>query len=351
MPSLYSRHPMVLQTAFAELKRQAMDQPFLLVGTPGSVGVRDVNGRQFLYRQFYDAQGRKSAEYIGPVGEPNAEARADAVREQIEITKGLLKEVRILAQQGYVRTDLRAGAILAALANHNLFRAGAVLVGSHAYGVLLNNLGVQGAAFFTEDVDIARNTPLKIALPSETGFLQMLRDSTVPLNPIPALDRKAPSTSYKPPGRDRLRVDLLVPAEGPEVTIREVPELKAHATALPYLRYLLADPADTVVMARECVVPVKVPHPERFAWHKMLVSQLRASSSEKRGKDVQQAAVLLAVLAEDAPDGLMAAFDALPASVLGKTLSGARQVLSLLADSPHERAVDLLRDVVAASGA
>jgi len=37
---MFSRHPMLLQTAFSELKRQASEQPFLLVGTPGSVGTR-----------------------------------------------------------------------------------------------------------------------------------------------------------------------------------------------------------------------------------------------------------------------------------------------------------------------
>src|SRR5574337_232550 len=159
MPTLFSRHPLLLQTAYSELMRQAMEQPFLLVGTPGSVGLRDVKGHPFYYRQYYDAQGKKRAEYLGAAGDDQAEARVAGVRDQIAVTKGLLKEARVLAQQGYVRADQRTGAILAALANHGLFRAGAVLVGSHAFGALLNAVGVMGAAFFTEDVDIARNKP------------------------------------------------------------------------------------------------------------------------------------------------------------------------------------------------
>ena len=318
----------------------------MLVGSPGSLGVRSVKGQSFYYRQFYDAQGKKSADYIGSVASETAQTKAAAIREQIEVTAGLLKASRILAQQGYVRTDIRTGSILAALVNNGIFSAGAVLVGSHAFGALLNDMGINGAAFYTEDVDIARGSPLKLALPAGTDFLQILRESTVPLNPIPGLNHKEPPTSFKPPGLDGLHVDLLVPTGGRHVTVKKVPELNAHATALPFLRYLLTDPVRTVVVGRECVAPVNVPRGERFAWHKMLVSQLREASSEKKAKDIQQAAVLFAVLSEDSPDELTAAFHELPLTAKTKTRAGARQVLSLLLDSPHERATELLKGFV-----
>jgi len=344
--SLFTRHPLVLQTAYSDLKRRAQEQPFLLTGTPGSVSVREVSGRSFYYRQFYDAQGKKAAEYVGPVGAPQAEERAEAVREAIALTQALVKEGRLLAQTGYVRADPRTGAILGALANHALFRAGAVLVGSHAYGALLNDLGVRAAAFVTEDVDIARDRPLEIALQGDMDFEKILAASTVPLLPVPGFDRKAPATSYKTAGRDRLRVDLLVPASGSEVSTRAVPELKAHAQAMPYLRQLLARPIAAVVLGREGVVPLKVPRPEAFAWHKVLLSQLRGPTSDKRGKDTAQAAVLLAVLAEDAPDALESSFDALPRATKGKTRSAARSVIELLGRAGHERAVEIVRGVV-----
>ena len=62
---------------------------------------RTVRERRYLYRQFYDAQGKKAAEYLGPAGEPAAEARAAALREQIEVSKGLIRQGRMLAEQGY----------------------------------------------------------------------------------------------------------------------------------------------------------------------------------------------------------------------------------------------------------
>lgn len=340
----------MLQTAFAELRRLATEQPFLLVGTPGSVGTRNVKGREYFYRQFYDTQGKKAAQYVGVVGDRTAEDRATAIREQIEVSKGLIRQGRLLADQGYVRTDLRTGSILATLVNHGLFEAGATLVGSHAFGALLNMLGVASAAFQTEDVDIARGRRLEIALLDDRSFLDILRESTVPLNPIPALDRGGPSTSYKSPGLDRLRVDLLVPARGNKmgnkIETRAGPELRAHATALPYLGYLLEASVSAIVVARECVAPVKVPSPERFAWHKMLVSQLRESTSEKRSKDVWQATVLVAVLAEDAPDSLLQAAKALPRGMKGGTRRGAARVRALLEAGGYSRALEVLATAI-----
>lgn len=51
-------------------------------------------------------------------------------------------------------------------------------------------------------------------------------------------------------------------------------------------RRFLDAPLDTVVLGREGIVPVRVPRPERFAWHKLGIAPLRAATSEKRSKDL-----------------------------------------------------------------
>jgi hypothetical protein len=344
MSRLFSRHPLVLQTSFAEIKRRASEQASVPVGSPGSIGVREVEGRKFYYRQFYDARGRKAADYVGPVDDPKAEARARSLRDEIATTTSLVKEVRILAQQGYVRADPRTSAILGALANHQLFHGGAVLVGSHAYGALLNELGIRAAAFFTEDVDIARGKALKIA--PDSSFEQILAASTVPLSPVPGLGRKAPTTSYKAPGSDRLRVDLLASARGREITTQAIPELQAYATALPYLGYLLEAPIEGVVLGRESVVPVRIPRAERFAWHKMFVSQERPATSEKKNKDILQACVLLAALVEDAPGAIDEALAAMPRGAHSKAMAGAKVVVRQLDAAGHSRAAEAISDLL-----
>lgn len=345
MASLYSKQPMPLQTAFAELKRQASEQPFLLVGSPGSVVVRTTSGRRFLYRDYYGPDGKKAGDYIGPEGDAAAEARAAEIREQIALATALVGDAALLAQHGYVRVEPRTDAILAALANNGLFRAGAVLVGSHAYGALLNELGARAAATATEDVDVARDRRLSLEEGAKS-FEEMLRDSRVVLHPVPQLDRKKPPTSFKPPGRDRLRVDLLVPTDGKEPKVLEVRELGAHATALPWFRYLLDDPLSGVVLGRRAMVPVRLPRPERLAWHKLLVSRIRHETSEKAGKDVEQAATLVAVLADSAPESLETAFSAVPRDAREKTKEGARRALARLEKTSHAQAVDLLRELL-----
>lgn len=137
---------------------------------------------------------------------------------------------------------MRAAAVLAALANRGLFRGGAVLAGSHAHGVLMNELGVRGPAFRTEDVDVGRGKPLALALGPEESFETVLAESFVPLLRVPALGRNKPSTSFKARGADAFRVDLLAPARGTELATLAVPELRAHAAALPYLAYCCESP-------------------------------------------------------------------------------------------------------------
>lgn len=343
---LFTTHPLVLQTAYSELKRLAGEQEIMLVGTPGSVSERDVKGRRFFYRQFYDAAGTKSAEYIGPCDDVGAQARAAVIREQITLAGELANSARLLFGQGYARADDRVCAILAALANEGLFRSGALVIGSHAYAACLNDFGARAGAFATEDVDVARNRALSLDLAEGVTFESVLAQSRVALFPIPALDRKQPSTSYSTRGRDRLRVDFVVPTQERAPKVLAVRELRTHAMGLPHLRYLVAETVSGLVMGRHSVVPVRIPRAERLAFHKMLVSQLRSDTSDKRAKDIEQASVLVAILAEQAPAALTDAFAALPRATLEKTRRGGERVLARLRETNHERAASLLAEVV-----
>jgi hypothetical protein len=61
---------------------------------------------------------------------------------------------------------------------------------------------------------------------------------------------------------------------------------------------------------------VRVPVPERYALHKLIVSQLRAKTSTKSEKDLRQAATLIDVLAERFPGAIEDASGNLPKSAL-----------------------------------
>ena len=222
-----------------------------------------------------------------------------------------------------------------------LYAPGGVLVGSHAFGVLLNQLGVRAVSYATEDVDIARGEALAFDQPPEKGFLGMLEDSGIDFVEVPQLDRRLPPTSFKQRGKGRFHVDLLAPSRGKKASAVPVSELKAYATALPHLSFLLAESHTAVVIAREGCCTVRVPLAERFALHKLLVSQLRAGRGAKTERDILQASVLCAVLAESQSGAIASAIEQVPKTARRHLRAGIGTAVHLLED--HPRALAELR--------
>jgi len=218
-------------------------------------------------------------------------------------------------------------------------------VESHALGVIVNRLGIRAAAFPTEDVDIARPHKLVVADLPEGGLLEIIRESGIDFVEVPPLRPKDPSTKFKERGRSRFSFDVLTPAPGDEAAIHPVPELKIHATALPYLRYLLGETQMGAALSTHGVIAVRVPVAERFALHKLVVSQLRRGGTEKSRKDQRQAAVLIAALGELQPGALTTAHRRTPVSVrkhIRKSFEAIRESLSA-----HPRALEEMSALVA----
>jgi len=342
---LFTAHKAALTALYADVDQSAAGLGELSVGTAGSVLERsNANGTRFYAHQYYDAEGKKRERYIaGSVGEAEADQRAAEMRDRIAASKGLVQSARLLVREGYYLADSRTYAALAALHNHGLFAAGAVLLGSHAYGVLLNHLGVRAAVYETRDVDIGRSEPLVLQSPLEEGILGALLSSDLRLVETPRINVREPSTSFMKPGAPPFQVDLLTPVRRNQKPFAPVsiPELKAHATGLPYLDYLLDETLFATVIAREGVCRVRVPVPERMAWHKLLVAGLRATQSSKSRKDFEQGCVLLAVVGELDSDAVVEAAARLPVPARSKILKQAEQIEKML--EAHPRALDALR--------
>ena len=346
MPLLYAPHNPALTTLYGDLENFARGQAAALTGTPGGVQRRsNASGFRFYSHQYYDANGRKAEKYVaGPVGDAAADAKARDLSARIAATNDAIKTLRLLGREGFNLADSKTYATVASLHNHALFEAGAVLVGSHAYGMLLNQLGVRASHYATQDVDIARGAKLALQEAPRKSFLEIIRESGIEFVEIPHLDRKKPSSSFKESGKSFFQVDLLVPAAAGEMSTVAVPELHAHATALPYLGYLLGESQNTALLAREGCCAIAVPTPERFALHKLIVSQLR-KRAEKALKDVAQACVLIAVLAERHPQALEDAAGALPKSAHKYFKKASLPALEQLED--HPRAVEAMKSILA----
>lgn len=80
--------------------------------------------------------------------------------------------------------------------------------------------------------------------------------------------------------------------------------------------FLLENPRAGAVLAGGHCVPANLPQPARFVWHKLFSSTKRSSDTAKARKDLQQAAVLAAVLAESEEGVLAEAAAAAPPELL-----------------------------------
>ena len=178
--------------------------------------------------------------------------------------------------------------------------------------------------------DIAQDPAIGVALARETSAVNLedfIESSGLDLHPVPPLDRKRPSTSFKVRGRD-LRIDFLTPMIGKE-TQQPVflPAFKLSAQPLRHLGYLLEPVSQAVILGNDPIL-VNLPDPARFALHKLWTSARRIPAFQtKAKKDIIQAEQLIEVLLEDRPDDLRSAWKSLPDAKTRKVISKAASKL------------------------
>lgn len=326
-----ARHDAAGQAKYQEVRQLARAQGRILAGSPGTLKQRTQSGRKYWVREHIRVDGSKVDEYLGPASTLER-VRLEALRAEVELARALAAGSAKLRLFGYQRVERKPAAVLEVLFNRGLTGAGLTLVGSHAYGVLLNELGVAAPGYRTMDLDVARAGVLAVALPEDKTFQQLLQETGLAFVAVPGMPSHKPSASFKLPGAEALAVDLLVPGRRAGDVV-PLPELNAHAQAIPLLEFLIKDPIDAVVLSPNQVVPVKVPAPERFVLHKLFSSQSRRTGRDKVRKDLDQAAVLASVIEEDTPGALRDAFKRMPAEGKAAVRRGAAAAARLLDES------------------
>lgn len=312
-----ARLPETVQTLTSELLDQLLQaEGSEAVPSVGAVVEKVLGGQSYLY--FQRSFGPfKEQRYLGPATEELRARVADWRLERDRAEPDRERRARLVAMLGAggaLRADGASSRVLHHLAEAGVFRLGGVLVGTHAFQVLGNVLGVrwEAAALRTEDIDIAWDRNLEVVLPVEpTDAAAALRRADPSFHPLPELDSRLPSTSYRVRGRD-LRVDFLTPAR-PSSATAPVPirRLGVAATPLPFLDFLVAEAIPAVVVAASGVL-VRVPTPARFAVHKLWTAGERSVAFQaKAAKDLRQAAQVFSVLVEDRPGDLILAGEAL----------------------------------------
>jgi len=161
----------------------------------------------------------------------------------------------------------------------------------------------------TGDLDLAQSRAVSVAVAADEQtppMLDILNGIDASFRAIPTLHHPGAAANYI---NDRAyRVEILTDNRGPDRDAPIVlPALQTPAQPMRYLDYLLYNAIPAVVLADGGIL-VNVPQPERYAVHKLIVSQIRADTSVKRTKDLHQASALFDAIAEHRASDLAAAW-------------------------------------------
>lgn len=302
---LYFDLPLTAQTTYAQLLDAVLSSEHFrsVADLSGSFASKTVKGHRYWYYQFTEPSGKLRQIFVGP--------DTDAVRGLLERSKqpasgeSLVPLARAAIALGCAAVLPRHFRVIRRLAEYGFFRAGGVLVGTHAFLSLGNMLGVRWVETSrTHDIDFAHaGKNLAVALPAdiEVQTHTAIESLNMGFLPVSGLSTKAGAT-YLNPREPEFRLDFLTtPHRGGEAPY-EHPQLHITLQPLKFMEYSLSQVQQAVVFCPEGAVVVNVPHPARFALHKLLVAGERVGSfAAKSSKDVQQAAALLSVLKDSRP--------------------------------------------------
>lgn len=295
MALLFSELSLAAQTAFAELSEQArvMDLESL-AGLTGAFHRRTIKGRPYVYFGYRDPLGNVQRRiYVGP-----ADERVNALVarfEQSKAPKRLAPNAQAAMALGCAGMVPKHYRIVRQLSRYGFFRAGGVLIGTHAFQALGNQLGARWAnPQTTLDVDFAhagRNVELALPADVKLSVHDALTSLELGLLPLQELSGTL-GAHYRNPRDPELRVDFLtaMTRDGKPVTVES---LGLVLEPLKFMDYLLEGTTQTAILSRDGACLVNVPAPARLAVHKLIVSAERKGSNRAKAvKDLEQAAAL-----------------------------------------------------------
>jgi hypothetical protein len=303
---LYRELSASAQTAYAELYEQvqvaeASRSPAFLTG---KVGWKTIKGRRYGYWQFKEIDGRKREYYLGPEG-PAVEAIERAREQGAPLIDAVTRQAAAAVALGNQATPAKQFRIVKRFADYQFFRAGGLLVGTHAFLALGNQLGVAwGSGTRTLDLDFAHAGPggnVAMALPAD--LTTNLHDAlaSLELGFLPALGgSKGLASNYMSEKEPDLRIDFLTVRRRNNENV-QMPDLGVALVPLKFMEYLLERPGQGLLLDRADACMVNLPDPARYGLHKLLVAAERGARHAKYRKDILQALALIEWHLERAP--------------------------------------------------
>ena len=298
----YTELSLAAQTSYAQLLEAALsaDHVRSVSDLQGSFAAKTVRGRKYWYFQYTEPSGKLRQVFVGP-DSPAVHALM-ARKSQPSAREALAPLVRSAIALGCTEILPRHLRVLQRLAEYGFFRAGGVLVGTHAFLAFGNMLGVRWAdASRTQDVDFAHaGKRLAIALPSNLSVNvdAAIKSLEMGFLPVSSLTSKV-GAAYLNPREPEFRLDFLTPLHrGGEVPV-DHPQLGITLQPLRFMEFSLEDVQQAVLFSGDKATVANVPNAARFALHKLLVyGERKGAFAAKSTKDLTQAGLLLMCLKE-----------------------------------------------------
>jgi len=305
---LYVEQSLSTQTAYAQLLDAALGAERVrgFSDLQGSFNQKTVKGRKYWYFQFTEPSGKLHQLYVGPDGEPVQKLMA--LQDAPSAAAALGPLARSALALGCTAVLPRHYRVIRRLADYGFFRAGGVLIGTHAFLAFGNSLGVfWGDASRTQDIDFAHaGKKLSLLLPNnvEVKTDEAITSLEMGFLPVSGLSGKT-GGSYLIPSEPEFRLDFLTPLHRGGDAPYKHPQLHVTLQPLPFMEFSLEGVEQAVIFCNEGAVLVNVPSAERYALHKLLVYGERSGSFRvKSAKDLVQSACLLNFLWDHRRDSL-----------------------------------------------
>ena len=300
MNKLYHPLSMSAQTTFSELSDQVFDAEMQssLSGLTGSFNLRRIKTKDYWYFGYRDIDGSGKMIYVGP-----DESRVRELVDRFNAERNT-KPTAPLAQAsialGCASVLPKHFRIIKRLAEYGLFRAGGVLIGTHAFLTYGNMLGVQWeAGQKTMDIDFAHaGRNISVALPSNIsidvhGALESLQMGLLPISQFSGKT----GAQYRNPTDPELRLDFVTCEHRKEQSLVRIPHMNFALEPLKFMEFSLIDTTQSCLIGGQGACMVNLPSPERYAVHKLIIYGERPINQRvKANKDLIQAASLISYL-------------------------------------------------------
>jgi hypothetical protein len=278
---------------------------------------KQIKGKKYWYQQCY-VDGKSTQKYYLPSTPENDKAvlkkREDLSGKNALIKKLLVDEQKrsaMLKRGGVPGLDHLASSVVSTLSENFLTYKGGVLVGSHAFQAYSGMFGTtfEKNSLRTLDIDIACENSVTAYSAKPLNVGELLKNVEKSFKYVPSLSNKYPPSSFV--GPSGIRVDIITPLRGkPRGMVKIKNIVDAVAVPLRFLDFLIKDPVDAVLIGVKGGIPVTVPHPARYAIHKLIISSQRpVSESAKSAKDIVQAEQMILICAKEQPYELRGVFN------------------------------------------